>query len=61
MSFTEPLVPRSRDQVEGLVPPHVFKTQTQYQQCPACQRIYWRATHWQHMQQELDRLMEATE
>ena len=61
LECNEPLVPRSRDQVEGLVPPHVFKTQTQYQQCPACQRIYWRATHWQHMQQELDRLMEAAE
>jgi len=59
LECNRPLEPRSRDEVEGLVPPYVFKTQTQYQQCPACKRIYWRATHWQHMSQVLDTLMGA--
>jgi uncharacterized protein with PIN domain len=54
------LVPRGRDEVEGLVPPYVFQTQTQYYQCPECQRVYWRATHWQHMIQELDTLLGQT-
>jgi uncharacterized protein with PIN domain len=54
-----PLAPRSRDEVENLVPPYVYKTQTQYQQCPACGRIYWRGTHWEHMNRELEMLMEA--
>jgi len=48
---------RSKAEVEGLVPPYVFKTQDQYYQCPGCQRIYWRATHWRHMTQELDELI----
>lgn len=59
LECNQPLEPRGSEEVEGLVPPYVFKTQTQYHQCPACRRIYWRATHWQHMSQVLDRLMEA--
>lgn len=51
------LVHRDRDEVRELVPPYVFKTQTQYYQCPECERVYWRATHWQHMSRELDDLL----
>lgn len=54
-----PLVPRSKDEVCDLVPPYVYKTQTQYNQCPICKRIYWRGTHWEHMNRELGMLMEA--
>jgi len=54
-----PLAPRSRDEVRDLVPPYVYKTQAQYQQCPVCGRIYWRGTHWKHMNEELEMLMEA--
>ena len=54
-----PLVPRHKDEVRDLVPPYVYKTQTQYHQCPICGRIYWRGTHWKHMNQELEMLMEA--
>lgn len=60
LECNESLVPRSKDEVEELVPPYVFKTQSQYHQCPTCQRVYWRATHWQHMSQVLETLMEAT-
>ena len=54
-----PLAPRSKDEVRDLVPPYVYKTQTQYHQCPVCGRIYWRGTHWAHMNEELETLMEA--
>lgn len=54
-----PLVPRSKDEVQDLVPPYVFKTQSQYYQCPGCRRIYWRGTHWEHMNRELAMLMEV--
>jgi hypothetical protein len=52
------LEPRSREEVKGLVPPYVFRTQTQYMQCPRCCRIYWRGTHWQRMRAELEKLVE---
>jgi uncharacterized protein len=33
-------------EVQGRVPPYVYKTQSQYRECPGCHRIYWRGTHW---------------
>ena len=50
----EPLVPREREEVKELVPPYVFQIQTQFMQCPGCQRIYWRGTHWENMCKELE-------
>jgi hypothetical protein len=50
----EPLVSREREEVEELVPPYVFRTQTQYVQCPGCLRVYWRGTHWERMSRELE-------
>jgi uncharacterized protein with PIN domain len=61
LECNEVLVHRSRDEVKELVPPYVFQTQTQYYQCPECERVYWRATHWQHMTQELSGLMDMEE
>jgi uncharacterized protein len=39
------------------VPPYVFETQTRFSECPQCARVYWRGTHWTHMQ-DLFRSME---
>jgi uncharacterized protein with PIN domain len=40
-------------EIEGQVPPYVFKTQEKYMRCPDCNRIYWRGTHWQAMKKML--------
>lgn len=61
LECNEPLVHRDKEDVRDLVPPYVFQTQSQYFQCPACHRIYWRGTHWQRMKRELERLMEGVE
>ena len=53
LECNQPLVERSKEQVKGLVPPQVFQTQSQYMECPACHRIYWRGTHWQAMTKKL--------
>ena len=53
-----PLEPRDREAVRELAPPHVFRTQTHYMQCPNCQRLYWRGTHWERMRHELDEVVE---
>ncbi len=53
----QPLVTRDKEEVKELVPTYVFKTQTQYMQCPACQRVYWRGTHWARMSRELERIV----
>jgi len=53
LECNQPLVEKTKEQVAGLVPPYVFKTQEQYMQCPRCHRVYWQGTHWQRMKEEL--------
>jgi uncharacterized protein with PIN domain len=50
------LTEKDEDSVRDLVPPYVFKTQRLYMECPSCHRIYWRGTHWQAMNRELEKL-----
>jgi uncharacterized protein with PIN domain len=47
------LTPRSKEEVQNLVPTHVLETQTQYTECPACHRVYWSGTHWRAMVKKL--------
>ncbi len=56
LECNQPLEERSKEEVKERVPPYVFKTQTQYMECPVCHRIYWRGTHWQAMLRKLERL-----
>ena len=55
LECNESLLERSKQQVKDLVPPYVFQTQSQYMECPACHRIYWRGTHWQAMTRKLEK------
>ena len=57
LECNQPLLERSKPQVKDLVPPYVFQTQSQYMECPACHRIYWRGTHWQAMTKKLKGFM----
>jgi uncharacterized protein with PIN domain len=56
LECNEKLVKQSKDQVHDRVPQHVFKTQADYMECPACHRVYWQGTHWDSMRKELERL-----
>jgi uncharacterized protein with PIN domain len=53
LECNQALVERDKDSVKELVPPYVYQTQSQFMQCPACQRLYWRGTHWQAMTERL--------
>ena len=57
LECNQSLVQRSKGEVRGLVPPYVFKTQSQYMECPSCHRVYWQGTHWEKMSKELERFM----
>jgi len=57
LECNQPLVTKDKEEVKELVPPYVFETQTQYMQCPACHRVYWRGTHWQRMSRELEKIV----
>lgn len=56
LECNQPLVEREKAELKELVPPYVFKTQEQFRQCPSCQRIYWRGTHWRAMTRRLEGL-----
>lgn len=43
------LIPASAELVAARVPPYVRKTQRRFSMCGACERIYWRGTHWMRM------------
>ncbi len=58
MECNQPLQERSKEQVKDRVPPYVFRTQSQYMECPLCHRIYWRGTHWQAMVKKLNKFVE---
>jgi uncharacterized protein with PIN domain len=38
------------------VPAYVVQTHDSFSCCPACQRVYWRGTHWQQMDEHLKNL-----
>jgi uncharacterized protein len=52
-----PLVNIPKDQTEERVPPYVWQTQNEYRECPQCQRVYWKGTHWVRMNSRLSRLI----
>ena len=56
LECNQPLVERSREEVKDRVPPYVYKTKSQYMECPACRRIYWRGTHWEAMTRKLEKM-----
>jgi uncharacterized protein with PIN domain len=53
LECNQPLIERSQEEVKDRVPPYVYKTQSQYMECPACHRIYWRGTHWDAMTRKI--------
>lgn len=57
LECNQPLEGRSREEVAGRVPPYVYRTQTQYMECPDCHRIYWRGTHWEAMARKIEKLI----
>ncbi|MBI4337101.1 MAG: Mut7-C RNAse domain-containing protein [Chloroflexi bacterium] len=48
-----PLRPVPREAVADRVPPYVHQTQPSFMECPLCQNLYWRGTHWRNMLLEL--------
>ena len=53
LECNQPLVEIRKHGVADRVPPHVFRTQNQFVECPACHRVYWKGTHWEAMTRKL--------
>jgi uncharacterized protein with PIN domain len=41
-----PLQDINKKNAEGKVPEYVFRTQEEFKQCPKCDKIFWKGTHW---------------
>ena len=54
----EPLAEMDREMARSLVPPYVARTHKVFKSCPSCQRIYWRGSHWQRMDDQLAQILE---
>ena len=52
----QPLEAIDRETAQARVPAYVVQTHDSFSRCPACQRIYWRGTHWQQMDEHLKNL-----
>lgn len=49
-----------RSEASGRVPPYVLETQREFQFCPVCRRIYWKATHWRNINKIRSRISSGT-
>ena len=58
LECNQPLLERSKQEIEDRVPPYVLQTQSEYVECTACHRVYWKGTHWQAMTRKLQRFRE---
>ena|SRR5436190_1517519 len=46
----------TKAEVRERVPEYVWQTQSEFRRCPECHRLYWGATHRDHVLEELRRL-----
>ncbi len=52
------LIPIARNDVKDRVWPYVWQSQDNFSTCPACGRIYWRATHAQAISSRMEHFKE---
>ncbi len=53
----ERLLEIAKEEVFGLVPEHVFRTQDKFRRCPRCGRIYWPGSHHKLMRKRLEHVL----
>jgi uncharacterized protein len=47
----------SADQIKEVLPPGILCAFSEFYQCQDCRRVYWKGTHFQRMQQFIDRIL----
>jgi uncharacterized protein len=53
LECNRPLRFLTREEAKDRVPPYVRQTQNDYVECPNCNRVYWKGTHWTAMNMKL--------
>ena len=49
------------DQIEGKAPPKVKKWHAEYWQCSNCDQVYWQGSHFDKLQQKVNKLVDRTQ
>lgn len=57
----EPLRNLDPEEARPRVPPYIAQTHRRFKTCPQCHRVYWRGTHWEHMEQRVTHLQTANQ
>jgi uncharacterized protein with PIN domain len=50
-----------KSDAHGKVPDYVISTVNDFSQCPACNKIYWKGTHYENMVRQLHNLLHIVE
>ena len=51
------LVKVEKDDVSDRIPPKTRNRCHDFARCPACNRLYWKGTHYQHIQKRIERIL----
>ena len=57
MMCNEPLLPADKATVEARLLPQTRAHHDQFWRCPACDRVYWRGSHWERLRRSVDQAM----
>ena len=56
----ETLIPVEKDAVKNMVPYFTYKHFEEYAQCPQCDRVYWKGSHYKNMLKEVEAMLGMT-
>ena len=57
----ESLGPLDKSEAHGKIPDYVVSTVNDFSQCPCCNKIYWKGTHYENMLRQLNSLLHGAE
>ncbi len=57
----EPLEPFDKSEAHGKVPDYVVSIVNNFSQCPGCNKIYWKGSHYKNMLRQLSNLLPGAE
>lgn len=47
----------SKEEIEAKIPPHTFKFQSEFWQCPICKKYYWPGSHWNRILSKFKKIL----
>ena len=56
LNCNTPIQSLSREDAQGRVPEYIHEVQAHFYACPDCERVYWRGTHVDRMDERLQRI-----